>query len=248
MHNRRRVDDSQRKSAGYLAVQGLGLAVMKVLTTPTWEGQENIPSGAALIVSNHISHADPVTLGHALVRAGHVPRYMGKSELFDVPVLGRVLRHAGQIPVTRAPGKADAAYREALNALHTGNQVVLYPEGTVTRDPHHWPMRAKTGAARLALETSVPVVPVGQWGPQELWRPGARLPVMSRRIPVTVRFGQPVQLDDLRESALSSQTLRRATDRIMDAITVLVSEIRGEPPPPQRWDSRSHNQSEEGRF
>lgn len=238
---------SRHKSLGYLTVQGIGLGVMRSISRPTWEGLEHVPHGPALIVSNHISHADPVTLGHALVEAGHVPRYMAKNELFEVPVLGGLLRSAGQIPVMRVPGKADAAYQAAVSALRAGEQVVLYPEGTVTRDPDGWPMRGKTGAARLALETQVPVIPVGQWGAHEVWRPNARFPTL-RLTPVRLRFGPPVSLDDLREAPLSTDVLRQATERIMDAITSLVAQVREATPPEQRWDPRHHKQSETGRF
>ena len=99
---------------------------------------------------------------------GRSPRFLGKNEVFRVPVVGAVLRSADQIPVYRESGRAADAYRAAVAAVRAGKCVAIYPEGTLTRDPDLWPMRGKTGAARVALETRCPVVPVAVWGPQDL--------------------------------------------------------------------------------
>jgi 1-acyl-sn-glycerol-3-phosphate acyltransferase len=114
---------------------------------------------------------------------------------------------------------------------------VIYPEGTITRDPDLWPMRGKTGAARLAFTTGCPVVPIGQWGAQELM-PG-RKPSFPRLLPrktLRVAAGDPIPLDDLHEKPMTVDILDEATARIMDAVTVLVAELRGATPPAQRYD------------
>lgn len=239
----------RHRSPGYLAMEQVGKLVMLALTTHEWQGLDNVPTGPCLVASNHLSHADPITLGHALSSRGHVPRYMAKAELFDIPGLGAVLRNGGQIPVRRVAGKADLAYAAAVSALEQGELVVVYPEGTVTRDPRWWPMRGKTGVARLTLQTSVPVIPAGQWGVQHVWRPNSAAPRLGRRSPVKVSFGPPVDLDDLRAAPMTAETLREATTRIMDAITAQVAQLRGEAAPTtDRWDPRAHNQTETGRF
>ena len=114
---------------------------------------------------------------------------------------------------------------------------MIYPEGTITRDPDLWPMRGKTGAARLAFTTGSPVVPIGQWGAQELM-PGRepRFPRLLPRKTLRVAVGDPVSLNDLRQKSVTAATLDEATGRIMDAITALVAELREATPPAQRYD------------
>jgi 1-acyl-sn-glycerol-3-phosphate acyltransferase len=117
---------------------------------------------------------------------------------------------------------------------------VIYPEGTITRDLDLWPMQGKTGAARLGFTTGCPVVPIGQWGAQELM-PG-RKPSFPRLLPrktLQVAVGDPIPLDDLREKPVTVATLDEATTRIMDAITVLVAELRAATPPTHRHDPDS---------
>jgi 1-acyl-sn-glycerol-3-phosphate acyltransferase len=128
----------------------------------------------------------------------------------------------------------------AAQALEQGRALVIYPEGTITYDPNLWPMKGKTGAARLAFDTGCPVVPVGQWGAQELM-PGRkpRFPKLFPHKTLRVVAGDPVRLDDLRTKPVTAATLDEATTRIMDAITVLVVELREAKPPPQRYDPRN---------
>jgi 1-acyl-sn-glycerol-3-phosphate acyltransferase len=128
----------------------------------------------------------------------------------------------------------------AAEALEQGRALVIYPEGTITYDPNLWPMKGKTGAARLAFETDFPVVPIGQWGAQELM-PGRkpRFPKLFPRKTLHVTAGDPIPLDDLRTEPVNAATLDEATTRIMDAITVLVAELREAKPPVQRYDPRS---------
>jgi 1-acyl-sn-glycerol-3-phosphate acyltransferase len=128
----------------------------------------------------------------------------------------------------------------AAEALEQGRALVIYPEGTITYDPNLWPMKGKTGAARLAFETDFPVVPIGQWGAQELM-PGRkpRFPKLFPPKTLHVTAGDPIPLDDLRTEPVSAATLDEATTRIMDAITVLVAELREAKPPVQRYDPRS---------
>jgi 1-acyl-sn-glycerol-3-phosphate acyltransferase len=139
----------------------------------------------------------------------------------------------------QAPAAADAL-ASAVRAVEVGQAVTVYPEGTITRDPDLWPMAGRTGAARICLQTGCPVVPIGQWGAQEIMY-GTRigLPRLLPRKTLRLKAGDPLQLDDLRSHKMSSPILIEATDRIMDAITSLVVDLRGGAPPSQRFEPRA---------
>lgn len=202
-----------------------------------WIDGEKIPAtGGCVVVVNHITKIDPLTTAHLLYDHGRLPRYLTKSGLFEMPVLGAFLGHAGQIPVRRLTADAVGAFDSAVAAVNAGECVVVYPEGTITRDPDLWPMRGKSGAARIALATGVPVVPVGHWGAQEILRPYAKVPAVLPRKTVRVKVGDPVPLDDLRAREIGPEVVRMATERIMTALTDLVAELRGETPPEERFD------------
>jgi 1-acyl-sn-glycerol-3-phosphate acyltransferase len=212
-------------------------AVLRPLTRRDWRGQEKVPqTGGVIFVVNHISNADPLALGQFLAFSGRWPRFLAKASLFSVPVLGRVLQACGQIPVERQSARSADALLAAVEAVHQGRAVVIYPEGTITRDPDLWPMAGKTGAARIALRTGCPVIPIGQWGAQELmYGPRIHFPRVLPRKTLRMLVGDPVDLDDLRDQPVTAAALDAATDRIMDAITALVAELRQEQPPAQRF-------------
>lgn len=206
------------------------------LTKQDWSGGEHLPpQGGFIVAANHISEIDPFILAHFLVDNGTPPLFLAKSSLFELPVLGRVLRGLGQVPVYRGTSQAGDALKAAEAAVRGGGCVVIMPEGTLTRDPDLWPMKAKTGVARLALATRAPVIPVGQWGAQELLAPYARLPTF-RRVTMRVKAGPAVNLDDLYARPESPARLRELTDRVLDAVTGLVADLRGEPAPAERFD------------
>jgi 1-acyl-sn-glycerol-3-phosphate acyltransferase len=115
---------------------------------------------------------------------------------------------------------------------------VVYPEGTLTRDPDLWPMQGKTGAARIALETGCPVVPIGQWGAHDLLYPYAKRPHLFPRTQITMKVGDPVPLEDLRAQDHTNDVINEATRRIMDALTALVADLRHQPAPAERFDPR----------
>ena len=144
----------------------------------------------------------------------------------------------GQIPVERLSKNAVGAYDAAVEAVREGGCVVVYPEGTLTRDPLLWPMTGKSGAARIALETGCPVIPIGQWGVQELLPQYAKKPDLFPRKTLTMKCGDPVDLSDLLDQPRTPEVVRVATARIMEAITEIVAELRGETPPTERFDPR----------
>lgn len=215
------------------------------LTHRDWRGQQNIPpTGGVVIVANHISNVDPLVLAQYLAYSGRWPRYLAKASLFSVPVVGRVLRAIGQIPVHRDSGAARQAVRYADQAIEQGKAVVVYPEGTITHDPDLWPMQGRSGAVRIALKTGCPVIPVGQWGAQDImWGKTIHVPRLLPRKTLRLIAGEPVPLDDLRGRPTSPQVLAQATDRVMDAITMLVADLRQDTPPTTRCDPRQASTS-----
>lgn len=213
--------------------------IFRVLTRRDWSGAEHLPTeGGWVVCPNHVSHVDPLAFAHFLVDQGLSPRFLGKNEVFRVPFVGWVLRSADQIPVYRESGRAADAYRAAVAAVRADKCVAIYPEGTLTRDPDLWPMRGKTGAARVALETRCPVVPVAVWGPEQMLPPYAKRPRLFPRKVMHVRAGAPVPLDDLYGRPVSAEVLAEATARIMAAITTELEVLRGERAPSTRFDPR----------
>lgn len=235
------------RSGWYRTADGILTPLIASMTIRTWSGQEHIPSGGGVVIAaNHVSHIDPLTLAHFLNETGRAVRYLAKDSLFEAPVVGQVLSGAGQIPVHRGAADAGDALRSALAAVRAGECLVVYPEGTLTRDPDEWPMRGKTGAARIALATGAPVIPVAQWGPQNLLPPYSKRLRLVPRTPVQLAAGPAVALADLHSAAGEPEAVREATNRIMSAITDLLAGIRGEPAPAQRFDPRAAGLAEYG--
>jgi 1-acyl-sn-glycerol-3-phosphate acyltransferase len=209
-------------------------------TSRTWIDGEKIPAtGGCIVALNHVSHVDPLLSAHFVYDHGRVPRYLAKSGLFTNKALGGLLTSAGQIPVERLSRNAVGAYDAAVRAIEEGECIVIYPEGTLTRDPDLWPMKGKTGAARIALATGCPVIPVGQWGAQEVLPPYTKRPHLLPRKNIVMKAGDPVRLDDLAALPASPESTAEATDRIMAAITAIVADLRGSTAPAVRYDPRA---------
>lgn len=203
-----------------------------------WRGGEHIPAtGGAVIAANHISHVDALAFGHYIYDHGRPPRFLAKSGVFKNKFVGTILRSAGQIPVYRDTSDAANAFRDAVKAVNEGEVVAVYPEGTITRDPGTWPMAGKSGAARIALSTGCPVIPVAQWGANEILAYGEKKPKVLPRKTMVMLAGPPVDLADLRDRPQNAETLRVATERIMLAVTLLLEEVRGEKYPGTRFDA-----------
>ena len=214
--------------------------ILMVLVKRRWKGRENLPEDGFVFAVNHIAHIDPLMVSHFLYDMDVSPRFLAKQALFDVPVLGWIMRVSGQIPVLRNTKSAADAFSASEDAVEQGGCVIFYPEGTISRDPNLWPMRGKTGAARVALESGRPLVPVAQWGSHELLYPYTKRPHPIPRKTVSFTMGPPVDIDDLRAKPVTSATVREATDRLMSEITRLLAEIRDETPPltPHNPDQR----------
>jgi 1-acyl-sn-glycerol-3-phosphate acyltransferase len=201
-------------------------------TQPTWRGQEHVPaSGPAILVANHISYADPLVLAHYVFDRPREIRMLAKASMFELPLLGRIVKNIDQIPVHRESVDAARALDAAVEAVRGGGAVIIYPEGTCTKDPDLWPMQGKTGAARLALVTGAPVIPIAQWGAQEIHHPVTGKLRLRPRTPVTVAAGPPVDLSAFAGATPTQAVLRDATDVIMRRLRSDVAALRGEPCP-----------------
>jgi 1-acyl-sn-glycerol-3-phosphate acyltransferase len=231
-HVRRR----QRLGFSYRFTVAVLWPLMRSLVRWDITGSERLTQAPAGIVvaPNHISWFDPLVVAFTVWQADRPPRFLGKEAVFKVPVFGRIITNAGQIPVYRETADAATAIRDALAALTRGECVVVYPEGTITRDPDLWPMSAKTGAVRLALMSGAPLFPMAQWGAQEVMRPYKKEFRILPRKTIRVRVGEAVDLSDLAELPLDAKTLAIGGDRLMDAITALLADIRHEQPPATR--------------
>ena len=216
------------------AVAGLVKPALKVWTKPTWTGLENLPADGrgVIIASNHVSHFDPLTCGHFLYDAGRWPQFLAKASVFKVPVLGWIITRCRQIPVERGSVEAARSLDKLTRALQSGGTVIIYPEGTTTKEPGLWPMRGKTGVARLALVTGAPVLPMAMWGPQRIFDPRTGKLSFKPRVPVSVALGKPVDLTKFDGATPSRATLDEMTEAIMLDIRDLVAELRHEEPPP----------------
>jgi 1-acyl-sn-glycerol-3-phosphate acyltransferase len=221
---------------------------MLVLFKRDWRGIENIPDdGGFLTVVNHNSYLDPLSYAHFQYNTGRVPRFLAKRALFTSGFVGAMMRGTGQIPVYRETPDAAGAFRAAVAAVDDGECVAFYPEATLTRDPALWPMEGKTGAARVALITRAPVIPVAQWGAHEAMPPYVKerkLRLLPRKT-LIVQAGPPVDLSEFYDQEPTAEVLREVTDRIMDAITAQLATIREEPPPATRYVHRRASDGEQ---
>lgn len=200
-------------AAGRVALRALDLTVRKA-------GLEHLPTtGPALLASNHVSFPDFAFIGEAALERGRLVRFLSRHDVWHVPVVGRAMTAMGHVPVDReAPA---AAYLHARRHLRAGEAVCLFPEAGVS---FSYAVRGlMPGAAALARETGLPIVPVAVWGPQRLWPVGhhpdgtKRLPHVARGRTVDVRFGEPLAVgDDL------AATMRLLGQRI----TAMVEELQ----------------------
>lgn len=225
----------ERSTRTYRNLARVVRALLFATTRPQWSGAEHLrQAGGFIAAGNHATNVDPLTFAHYLWDNGIAPRILAKDSLFGVPLLGRLLRATGQIPVARGTAAAGESLAAAQRALAAGECVVVFPEGTLTREPDLWPMQGKTGIARLALATGAPVVPIAQWGAHRLLGRYAKVLKPFPRTTVTVVAGPPVDLSDLRDRQ-DAAALREATERIMAAITTQLEQIRGERAPEERF-------------
>jgi 1-acyl-sn-glycerol-3-phosphate acyltransferase len=229
-----------RRKRGWalIIIAGLLRPLLLVLTKRRWRGQEHIPDGGFVFVANHISHIDPLLFAHFAYDNGVPPRFLAKQGVFKYPVIGRLLLATGQIPVRRGTTDVTSSFAGVVEAVEAGDGVIVYAEGSITRDPDLWPMIGKTGAARLALQTGCPVIPVAQWGANEVLPPYAKKLNLLPRKTHHVLAGPPVDLTRFYDKEMTPELLKEATEVIMAAITRQLEQIRGEKAPTTPYDPR----------
>ncbi|GII61995.1 1-acyl-sn-glycerol-3-phosphate acyltransferase [Sphaerisporangium krabiense] len=206
--------------------------VLILFTKRDWRGRAHVPrTGGVIIATNHLSWTDPLLLSHFTYNNGRWPVFLAKSGVFKIPVIGSIVRKCRQIPVLRGSTDAARSLKYAEEALKDGSCVIFYGEGTITRDPDLWPMAFKTGVARLALATGVPVIPVAHWGAQDILPYGSKRPRLFPRKTFHVLAGPPVDLSKYAGLPMRGQVLKDATADIMAEVVALLSELRGEKAP-----------------
>jgi 1-acyl-sn-glycerol-3-phosphate acyltransferase len=225
------------------------IPIFNLFMSRDWKGAENIPAkGRVIVASNHMSYLDVLVFTHFLYRNGRAPRYLGKSGVFKVPVIGKIILAAGQVPVERESPDAKKAVDHAKILLEAGHMLGVYPEGTLTRDPDMWPMIAKTGCARLALETNTDVIPIAQWGSQLVVPNYTKKLSLFPRKTIIIRVGKPVDLSRWKGKHEDPQALKEATAEIMREITVLLEGIRDEKRPEVIFDPHTSDLPRTGNF
>ncbi|SDI95908.1 1-acyl-sn-glycerol-3-phosphate acyltransferases [Frankineae bacterium MT45] len=223
-------DHHDEPRAGF--VGRIAIAILRVINAVVfrhrWQNLQNMPArGPVIVAVNHVSHIDTLLVARLIWDSGRLPRFMAKRSLWDVPVLGFIMRKTQQIPVTRYSTDAANSLNAAVDALHRGEVVVIYPEGTTTKDPQQWPMYPKTGLARLSLlEPDVPVVPISQWGAQPR-KPGEP----RRRRTVVADIGTPLDMAHWQGMAPNAETLERIGAEVMGVVRAGVGRLRNETPP-----------------
>lgn len=225
-----------RLSYGMVAAIVVVYPVSALMFRLRYRHGDRLPAtGPVLLVANHVSILDPLACARMVFDNGRLPHFLAKQSVFR-GFAGTLLRSAGQIPVARFSADAHEALAAAQADLDAGNVVVIYPEGSVTRDPDWWPMQARTGVARLALTTDAVVLPVAQWGPQEVHDYHRRRLRLRFRAPAEYLVGEPVDLSTARAEVragrpLSADLLRETTDLIMARVRDQLAELRGVPAP-----------------
>ncbi|WP_285243969.1 lysophospholipid acyltransferase family protein [Pseudarthrobacter sp. fls2-241-R2A-127] len=240
--------ESAKSRATFVFIAGIARPLLNLMMAKKWEGTEKLPAGGFIAAPNHCTEIDPLVVGHMLYNQGRAPHFLAKAGLFNVPGLGWLLHATKQVPVERSTTGANRSLQVAQEIVAEGGAIIIYPEGTLTRDPALWPMKGHTGAARLALEGGIPVVPIAHWGAHEVFpRYGKRFHLFPRKLSRVV-VGDPVDLSAFSGRPLDKATLTEATEVIMAAITGLLAGLRGEQPPAQRWDPAKQQQAKHGRF
>ncbi|CAB4594664.1 unannotated protein [freshwater metagenome] len=227
----------------------IAIPILNLVGKKQWRGASNIPhTGRVIVASNHVSYLDVLFLTHFLYRNGRAPRYIGKEGVFKVPVIGRIILAAGQVPVMRESKDASKALEHAVKLLEAGHCLGVYPEGTLTRDPQGWPMVAKTGLARLAILTKSPVIPIAQWGSQIVMPTYEKKIKFFPRTPIKILVGQALDLSPWYGKENDPVALTEATAFVMRAITDLIEELRGEKRPVEIFDPHNSDLPRTGNF
>jgi 1-acyl-sn-glycerol-3-phosphate acyltransferase len=176
-------------------------------------GTENVPrQGGALLVSNHIGYLDFVFCGLTVLPAKRLVRFMAKESVFRHKVSGPLMRAMKHIPVDRSEGMH--AYAHALDALRGGEIIGVFPEATISQS---FTLKSfKSGAARLAMEAGVPLLPMALWGTQRLWTKGHPRNLGRSGFPITLRIGEQMQPQENEKPGALTRRLRLRVQELLD--------------------------------
>ncbi|NBW73937.1 MAG: 1-acyl-sn-glycerol-3-phosphate acyltransferase [Microbacteriaceae bacterium] len=213
-------------------------------------GMENLPrTGGYVLAANHVTTVDALAVAYMMYfRLHRAPHFLAKEGLFKTPIVGPVLLAVGQIPVFRGQRTNTDPMEAAYKVLRAGHVIGIFPEGTLTRDPDLWPMRGRTGAIRLAIETGVPIVPVGQWGTEEVMETYSSKLRPKPWHKVRMIIGEPIEVAKFVGKKSSTEDLVGVTDQVMAEITKLVEKLRGEKAPAKRFVPSEHGLPDHGNF
>jgi 1-acyl-sn-glycerol-3-phosphate acyltransferase len=180
------------------------------------EGVEHVPAeGGGVLASNHVGYLDFTFIGFGTRERGRLVRFMAKKEVFDHKVAGPLMRGMKHVPVDRF-GRAGDALSAAGKALRDGELIGMFPEGTISRS--FVPAAAKTGAARMAMEAGVPLIPTAVWGSQRILTKG-RPKNLQRKVAISIAYGEPIPYE-------SDGDPGEVTKRLMDSVGTLVDHLQ----------------------
>lgn len=205
----------------YRSIEIAAATAARVLGTKiTYQDMENIPAhGGAVIAMNHISYIDYLPAGLATRQRRRRIRYMLKAEMLEVGAVDWIIRHTRCIPVDRSAGAG--AYAEAVRRLRAGEFVGVFPEATISRSFEL--KEFKSGAARMALEAQVPIVPLIIWGAQRMWTKDHPRNLGRKKIPWVIRAGEPIA---------PTGTPEELMDRLRESMTEILHEVQEQYPHP----------------
>jgi 1-acyl-sn-glycerol-3-phosphate acyltransferase len=213
-------------------------------------GKENLPKGTGYVLAaNHVTTVDALAVAFMMFfKLGRAPHFLAKEGLFKTPIVGPVLLACGQIPVFRSGRGNSDPMESAYKVLRAGHVIGIFPEGSLTREPNQWPMRARTGAIRLAIETGVPIVPMGQWGTEVVMDTYSSKIFPKPWHTVNMVIGKPLDLSKYDGKKLGVEEMVAISDELMIEITKLVEGLRGEKAPAKRFVPSEHGLPEHGNF
>ncbi|MFT8650619.1 MAG: lysophospholipid acyltransferase family protein [Bifidobacterium psychraerophilum] len=208
-------------------------------------GLENVPeTGTFITAATHVTQFDVFIPMMSIFHMGRRPRYMAKAEMAGWPIIGKWFRLVGMQPVPRRTGQARVIEEESINIITGGRPLTVWPEGTVTRDPLKWPMSLKPGIGYIALESSrrlgrqVPLFPAVTWGAASInhWWPWPRKNVVLC-YDTALDYADLLADVDTWGDKPPADAVNELTERVRARMEALMSEIRGEEPPPEGlWD------------
>jgi len=238
------------RSLAFVIVAAILAPIIRLMFRVKTSGIENLPkSGAYILVANHMSYLDPLAFAYSVyIHMKRTPHYLAKEALFRIPVIGKLLPKVGQIPVYRSGRSNQEPLAAAKEFLKAGQIMVVFPEGTLTRDPNLWPMRGKGGAIRLAIEMDLPIVPAGHWGVGDVLGAYTKKFRPNPFHKVEVKIGKPMSFAHLKKDGVSNEEMALATNQVMLEVARIVGELRGEEPPKTLWDPAKSGQTETGNF